>query len=193
MKDILLERLPRPLSGLAYSFFFISGGKIGRQLFNEMLEDAVRHRQEGIRGSEDNLADHFVKQFLGVNREDQAWIRFLTREALDSGGKFEALKQEREKLIQSFVRDIRERQERGLVSKDVDPEYLTLLLFAVSFYPRVFAAATRTMTGLDPNDPEFERRWSLFLRELARRFEADSKQSEQSKRVPNSSERKSEP
>src|SRR5205823_5284085 len=31
MKDILLERLPRPLSGLAYSFFFISGGKIGRQ------------------------------------------------------------------------------------------------------------------------------------------------------------------
>jgi hypothetical protein len=176
MKDVLLERLPRPLSGLAYSFFFISGGKIGRQLFNEMLEDATRHRQEGIKGSEDNFPEHVVRQFLGVNREDQAWIKYLTREALDSGGRFEALKDEREKLIQSFVRDTRERQERGLVSKDVDPEYLTLLLFAVSFYPRVFAAVTRTMTGLNPSDPEFERRWSIFLRELARKFEADTKE-----------------
>lgn len=174
-KDILLERLPRPLSGLAYSFFFISGGRVGRQLFNEMLEGALRRRREEMtEDSEDSLADYVVKQFLGINREDHAWITYLIREALDSGGKFETLKDEREQLIRNFVGDMKARQEKGLISKDFDPEYLTLLLFAVSFYPRVFASATKTVTGLSPSNPEFERRWSQFLRELATRLQDNS-------------------
>jgi EmrB/QacA subfamily drug resistance transporter len=176
-KDVLLQHHPKRISGLAYSFFFISGGRIGRQLFNEMLAEATRHRQEGIKGPVESFPDHMVRQFLGINREEQAWIKYLIREALESGGKFEMLPEEREKVIQNFLRDTRERQEKGLVTRDVDPAYLTLLLFAVSFYPRVFAAATRTLTGLDPSDPEFERRWSAFLRELAKRFETESKPS----------------
>ena len=172
-KDILLHYRPRRLSGLAYSFFFISGGRIGRPLFNDMMAEATRHRQEGIKGLEDSFPDHVVRQFLGVNREQQAWIRYLIREALESGGKFETLQTERQTVIQNFLRDTRERQEKGQVARDVDPTYLTLLIFAVSFYPRVFAAVTRTLTGLDPSDPEFERRWSEFLRELARRFETE--------------------
>ncbi|MGC2289441.1 MAG: MFS transporter [Thermoplasmata archaeon] len=176
-KDVLLQHHPRPLPGLAYSFFFISGGRIGRPLFNEILAEATRHRREGIKGPEESFPDHMVRQFLGINREEQSWIKYLMREALESGGKFEMLPEEREQVIQKFLYDTRERQEKGLVSRDVDPEYLTLLLFAVSFYPRMFAAVTRTLTGLDPSDPEFERRWSAFLRELARRFETETKPS----------------
>jgi EmrB/QacA subfamily drug resistance transporter len=176
-KDVLLQHHARPLSGLAYSFFFLSGGRIGRQLFNEVVAEATRHRQEGIKGLDDSFPDHVVRQFLGINREEQLWITYLIREALESGGKFATLPEEREKVIQNFVRDTRERQEKGLVTRDVDPKYLTLLLFAVSFYPRVFAAATRTLTGLEPSDPEFEARWSAFLRELAKRFETESKPS----------------
>jgi hypothetical protein len=172
-KDILLHRRRKPLSGLAYSFFFISGGRVGRQLFNEMMAEATRHRLEGIKGPEDSFADHVVRQFLGVNREEQSWIKYLMQEALESGGKFEMLPAERERLIRKFTQDTRERQQRGLVTRSVDPDYLTLLIFAVSFYPRMFAAVSRTMTGLDPSDPEFEQRWSAFLRELARRFESD--------------------
>jgi EmrB/QacA subfamily drug resistance transporter len=171
--DVLLQHHPRPLPGLAYSFFFISGGRIGRPLFYGVMAEATRHRREGIQGSEDSFPDHLVRQFLGINREEQAWIRYLMQEALESGGRFEMLPEERESLIQRFVQDTRDRQARGLVRRDIDPEYLTLLLFAVSFYPRMFAAVTRTMTGLDPSDPEFERRWSAFLRELAKRFETD--------------------
>jgi hypothetical protein len=176
-KDVILQQHPRPLSGLAYSFFFLSGGRIGRQLFNEMMAEATRHRREGITGSDDSFPDHMVRQFLGINREEQSWIKYLMREAVESGGRFEMLPEEREHLIQKFIQDTRERQRRGLVIRDVDPEYLTLLLFAVSFYPRMFAAVTRTMTGLDPSDPEFERRWSAFLRELASRFETEPKPS----------------
>jgi EmrB/QacA subfamily drug resistance transporter len=176
-KDVLLQHHPKPLPGLAYSFFFISGGRIGRPLFYGVISEATRHRREGIKGSEDSFPDHMVRQFLGINREEQSWIKYLMREALESGGQFEMLPEERENLIRKLVQDTRERQKMGLVTRDVDPEYLTLLLLSVSFYPRMFAAVTRTMTGLDPSDPEFERRWSAFLRELARRFETEPKAS----------------
>jgi EmrB/QacA subfamily drug resistance transporter len=173
-KDILLQHRRRPLAGLAYSFFFLSGGRVGRQLFDEMLADATRHRLEGIRGPADSFPDHLVRQFLGVHHEDERWIQFLTKEALESGGRFEALQDEREAVIRRFVQDMRDRQAQGQVSSEVAPEYLTLMLFALSFYPRIFSAVTRTVTGLKPNDPEFDRRWSEFLRALARRFETDA-------------------
>ena len=168
-KDILLERLPRTLSGLAYSFFFISGGRIGKPLFNEMLENALNRRYDELKDP-DSFPEHIVKQFVEINREDPKWIKFLLREALDSKGKFEALGDEREKLIQSFVNDIRERQAKGSISKEVDPKYLTLLMFAVSFYPRMFAHVTKGITGLNPSDPEFEKNWSEFLRQVAAEF-----------------------
>ena len=98
----------------------------------------------------------------------------MVREALESGGKFEALGAERKKLIQSFVEDNRKRQEKGFLSKDIDPEYLTLLMFAVSFYPRIFAHVTKAITCLSPDDSEFEKRWSRFLRSLAENFETVS-------------------
>ncbi|MCI4320459.1 MAG: MFS transporter [Thermoplasmata archaeon] len=174
-KDLLLVgHRRRPLAGLAYSFFFLSGGRVGRQLFDEMLGEATRHRAEGIRDSAESFPDNVVQQFLGVHHEDERWIQYLTKEALESGGHFEALQDEREAVLLSFVQDLRDRQARGQVTRDVDPEYLALLLLAASFYPRIFAAATRTVTGLKPTDPEFERQWSQFLRGLAKRFEAAS-------------------
>jgi EmrB/QacA subfamily drug resistance transporter len=172
VKDILLERMPRALTGLAYSFFFTSGGRIGRQLFNEMLEGALLRRYEELK-DEDNFPDHVVRQFIEINREDPKWIKFLVQEALESEGKFQTLGDERQKLVQSFVDDIRVRQEKGSVSKDIDARYLVLLMFAVSFYPRMFSHITKASTGLDPSDPEFERSWSDFLREIARKFESD--------------------
>lgn len=175
VNDILLERMPRPLSGLAYSFFFLSGGRIGKSLFNEMLEGALKRRYDEL-GDPDSFSDHMARQFIEINREDPKWIKFLVREALDSG-KFEALGDERRRLIQSFVEDIRQRQEKGLVSANVDPQYLTLLMFAASFYPRMFPHVTKAVTGLDPSDPEFEKRWAEFLRRIAGEFERKSEES----------------
>ncbi len=170
-KDILLERLPRPLSGLAYSFFFLTGGRIGRNLFNEMLENALQRRYDELK-EPDNFADHLVRQFVEINREDPKWIKFLVREALDSDEKFETLQEDRGKLIQSFVNDIKARQQNGLISKEVDARSLVLFMFAVSFYPRMFAHVTKAVTGLDHEDPEFENNWSKFLREVAKSFGA---------------------
>jgi TetR/AcrR family transcriptional regulator len=175
VKDVLLERLPRTLTGLAYSFFFISGGRIGPPLFNEMLEEVI-HRREAIKAPEDNFPEYVVGHFIETYEENEDWIKFLIREALDDAGKCEALKDERENLIRKFVEDIKRRQEEGFIDKTLDPEYLMLLIFSVSFFPRVFANATKTTTGLDPSDPEFEKRWSEFLRDVAKRIQAESSQ-----------------
>jgi EmrB/QacA subfamily drug resistance transporter len=173
VKDVLLERLPKTLTGLAYSFFFISGGRIGRPLFNEMLEDAI-HRREEIKAPENNFPEYVVSHFIETNEENEDWIKFLIREALEDEGNYETLKDERENLIRKFVEDVRRRQEEGFIDKNLDPEYLMLLIFSVSFFPRVFANATKSTTGLNPSDPEFEKRWSDFLRDVAKRLQAGS-------------------
>ncbi len=51
-----------------------------------------------------------------------------------------------------------------MISNKINPTSLVLFMFAVSFYPRVFAHVTKAVTGLDHEDPEFESNWSEFLR-----------------------------
>ncbi len=173
VKDIFLDRLPGPLSGLAYAIFFNTGGRIGQQLFDQMLEETTERRSETINAPPDDFAAYMVNYFVKTNNEKAEWIRFLTEEALDSKGDFAALKEEREKLIRHFVDDIKDRQDKGYINKDINPEDLMLMINALSFYPRIFAAATKTITGLSPTDPEFEKRWSEFLRVLGRKFEEE--------------------
>ena len=120
----------------------------------------------------DDFPAYVVRHFTETNEEDPRWFQFIEREALDSKGKFATLKEEREKLIRSYIDDIKNRQEKGFIDKSVDPENLALMVLALGFYPRAFAAVTKTITGLSPSDPEFEKRWSEFLRDLAKRFGA---------------------
>jgi Tetracyclin repressor-like, C-terminal domain len=174
-KDIFLDRLPGPLTGLAAAFYFMSGGRVGKPLFDDLIGETAKRRSQEIRAPVDDFPGYIVKHFTETNREDPEWIQFLTREALDPKGKFITLKEEREKLIRSFVDDIKERQEKGYVDRSIDPNNLALMIFALSFYPRVFAAVTKTVTGLSPTDPQFEKRWSEFLNALGHRFEEHRK------------------
>jgi len=132
----------------------------------------TKRREEELKAPIDDFPAYVVRHFTETNEEDPRWFQFLEREALDSAGKFAILREEREKLIRNYVVDIKNRQEKGYIDKSVDPENLALMVVALSFYPRAFAAVTKTITGLSPTDPEFEKRWSEFLRDLARRFEA---------------------
>ena len=53
VRDIFLERLPGPLPALALSFYFMSGGRVGRQIFDEphrRSDKASGRRAEGSRG-----------------------------------------------------------------------------------------------------------------------------------------------
>jgi hypothetical protein len=174
VRDLFLERLPGPLPGLAFAFYFMSGGRVGHQIFDQLLEEVAIRRSEEIKAPVDDFGAYLVRHFKETNTEDPRWFQFLTREALDSHGQFSTLKDEREKLIRSFIDDIKNRQEKGYIDKNVDPKDLALMMFSLSFYPHVYSAVTKTVSGLSPTDPEFEKHWSEFLRDLAKRFETHS-------------------
>ena len=173
-KDIFLDRRPWPRSGLAYALFFSTGGRVGQQLFDRMMEETTKSRSEEINAPPEDLGAYMVSHFLVTNEENPEWIRFLTRQALDSSGDFVSDKDERKKLIRQFVENVRNRQEKGFLNKNIDPEYITLMILSLSFYPRVFEDVTKAITELSSTDKEFERRWSELLREVARAFETES-------------------
>jgi hypothetical protein len=178
VSDIFLERLPGPLPALAFAFFFMSGGRVGRQIFDELVEVIAKRQEQVLKAPADDFPAYVVSQFTEINEEDPRWFQFIEREALDSRGEFVTAKEERVKLIRSYVDDIKNRQEKGFIDKSVDPENLALMLLALSFYPRAFAATTKTLTGVPPTNPEFEKRWSEFLRDLAKRYGDDEHKSE---------------
>ncbi len=173
-KDMFLDRLPGPLSGWAYALYFSTGGRIGKQLFDQMIEETTQKRLEDIKAPVNDFPGYLAQYFIETNREKPEWIEFLTRESLDPSKDFISRKEERENLIRHFVADIKDRQEKGFIDKSVDPGSLALMIQALSFYPRAFAAVTKTATGLSPTDPEFEKQWSEFLRDLAKRFEVST-------------------
>jgi MFS family permease len=173
-KNLLLDRLPGPLSGPAYALFFSTGGRIGQQLFDQMLEETTERRSEEINAPPDDFAAYMVRYFTVTNEEKPEWIRFLTREALDSKEEFVSHKEERERLIQQFVEDIRNRQAKGFLKNDIDPKYITLMVLSLSFYPRVFEDVTKAVTDFSSTEDEFQKRWTELLREVARAFETKS-------------------
>ena len=173
VRDIFLERLPGPLPALALAFFFTSGGRVGRSIFNELLEEVSERRAKELKAPVDDFPAYVVRHFTETNEEDPRWFQFIEREAQSGKTEFATLKEEREKLVRSYVEDIRNRQEKGFIDKCVNPENLALMVLALGFYPRAFPAATKAITGLSPKDSEFEKRWAEFLQDLAKRFQAE--------------------
>ncbi len=66
--------------------------------------------------------------------------------------------------------DVRRRQRRGELAPDFDPGMIQLIMMGAILAPIALPQITRELTGLDPADPEFERRFAEQLRLLARRL-----------------------
>ncbi len=66
--------------------------------------------------------------------------------------------------------DVRRRQRRGELAPDFDPGMIQLIMMGAILAPIALPQITRELTGLDPADPEFERRFAEQLKLLARRL-----------------------
>lgn len=58
----------------------------------------------------------------------------------------------------------------GLVPKDSDPSFVTLMLSSLTIYPLLYANVARMITGLDPDDPRLQDERAAFLREIGKRI-----------------------
>jgi EmrB/QacA subfamily drug resistance transporter len=170
-QNALIERLPGWATGFAYSMFLMTGGRMGDRLFEDVLSRVAERR---LRRVEEAPLDpgEFLAYHFDTASEDGAWISYLAREALTYGAGPIPHEQDRLPVIKAQIDEIRKRQEAGLIDRDLDPELVRMLGFAVASYPRLLPQITHMATGLNPDDPEFVKRWEAFLRDLGERLHA---------------------
>jgi len=167
--NVLLERLPGRVAGLAYSLYFLTGGRVGDRALLALLQHTIEHRtaraEEAPRAPGEFLVHHYVR----MGKEDRAWLRYLVEEALARGAGPIPHEAERVRVTALQVDEIRSRQAEGLIDKEFDPAALRLVAFALTSYPLLLPQVVRLATGHNPDSPEFDELWQRLLRQVGAR------------------------
>lgn len=98
------------------------------------------------------------------------FLKFTAWEAVETLPENPNGEETRKKVLQSYVEDMRSKQEMGLVPKELDPAMITLMMSSLTVYPLLYPNVTRMITGLTPEQPEFEERWLSFLHQISERI-----------------------
>lgn len=99
--------------------------------------------------------------------KDADWVRLFQWEALQ--GNWQKVIDEKERLESTAqgLERIRQRQERGQISSDLDPRHVMLTMRSLTMFPVAFPQLTRLITGKSVFDPEFQRERAEFLKKFA--------------------------
>ena len=140
-------------------------------LYREVLRQTLTAKADLVESDPaDNFTDALINGF-GSARANLSSLRMWQWEALGGGGGKLAAEEERRKLIQAEVARLHRAKARGELPADVDEEMLLLVSFALRIFPLALPQLTWLVTGLDPLDPEFQRRWIRCLKSVGRRIE----------------------
>jgi TetR/AcrR family transcriptional regulator len=110
-----------------------------------------------------------IKGFTAVC-DDVDSLRMWQWEALDKSNRKLVAEEERRAFLQAEVARWRRAKESGILPADADEEMLLLVSCALRTFPLVMPQATSLVTGMDPLDPEFQRKWSACLEWVGRRL-----------------------
>ncbi|CAG6394602.1 MFS transporter [Streptomyces cocklensis] len=163
--NALLGPVSGHTTGVAYSLFLMTGGRVGDRQFQDVLGKVTEERLHQDQEAPEGLGSYWVHNFR-VAHQDAPWISYLAREALAYGDRRVPHESDRAGVLDARIAEIRERQRRGSLPDRLDADLLGLLSFALANYPRLLPQITRMTTGLSPRDPRFEERWEEFLRQL---------------------------
>jgi len=148
------------------------------ELINETIDDFAKSLPAGNLILPKNPVD--IAEFrFNVNKEHlMEFLKFTAWEAVDSNIPQNSNGEERrQKVLQSYVDDMKSKQESGLVPEELDPSLLTLMISSITIYPLLYSNVTRMITGLEADDPEFREKWANFLHLLSKRiFNMDKKE-----------------
>jgi TetR/AcrR family transcriptional regulator len=97
-------------------------------------------------------------------------LRMWLWEALDKTNNNLVAEEERRACIQAEVAHWRRAKAGGALPPDVDEEMLLLVSAALRTFPLVLPQVTSLVSGMDPLDPEFQRKWSTCLEWIGRRL-----------------------
>jgi AcrR family transcriptional regulator len=105
-----------------------------------------------------------------IYANDIEYLKFTAWEAIEKNPKKRSRETKRQEYFQIYVEDMRSKQEMGLVPCELDPELLILATTCLTTYPLIFSDVTRMATGMEPDDPEFKKKWSEFLNQISKRI-----------------------
>jgi len=97
-------------------------------------------------------------------------LRMWQWEALDKSNRKLVAEEERRAFLQAEVARWRRAKESGILPADADEEMLLLVSCALRTFPLALPQATSLVTGMDPLDPEFQRKWSACLEWIGQRL-----------------------
>ncbi len=102
--------------------------------------------------------------------EDVDALRMWQWEALDKNNRKLVAEEERRAHFQAEVARWRRAKASGVLPPDADEEMLPLVSAALRAFPLALPQVTSLVTGMDPLDPEFRRKWSACLEWIGSRL-----------------------
>ena len=140
------------------SYYF--GGKEGLYLALQELWETTERTFAGPEVPFDEL----IVRYLSAAIADPRLSRLLIWEGLEDGPPLGSASED--------LSDLQRRQAQGELAGDLDPAFVHLTFMGAITLAVAMPRLTRRITGLDPTDPEFERRYAETLRRIARRLRA---------------------
>jgi TetR/AcrR family transcriptional regulator len=118
---------------------------------------------------DEDFTSSLVKGFA-ESCDDVDSLRMWQWEALDRSNRKLVAEEERRTYLQAEVARWRRAKAGGTLPPDADEEMLLLASVALRAFPLAMPQASSLITGMDPLDPEFRRRWSACLEWVGRRL-----------------------
>jgi AcrR family transcriptional regulator len=136
------------------------------ELFKAVLRLKIRERQtwaDSLSGEPEETLPFWFEAAC----KDPDWVRLFQWEALQ--GNWEKVIDEDERLEAAArgLQRIKQRQARGLISSDLDPRQVMLMMRSLTMFPVAFPQLTRLITGKSVFDPEFQKERKEFLKKIA--------------------------
>ena len=136
-------------------------------LYREVLRSKLAEEVHIVDSNEgDDFATALVKGYESCSSDTQH-VRMWLWEALDTGRRKIAAEEERRALFDREKARIRRAQLSGHLTAEIDKDLLLLIRIGLLAAPATLPQVTRLVTGMDPEDPKFRRRWSKCLRAMA--------------------------
>jgi AcrR family transcriptional regulator len=156
-------------------------------LYRAVLKQKLCARAGIIESTPDeDLTSSMVNGFAAICSDTDS-LRMWQWEALDPSKRKLVAEEERRAYFQIEVARWRRAKANGTLPPDADEEMLLLVGAALRTFPLALPQVTSLVTGTDPLDPEFRRKWSACLEWIGQRLFAPALKNgeERERRGPN--------
>ena len=148
--------------------FYCFGSKEG--LYRAVLGQKLSEKAGILESTPDlDLTDSLVEGFSAACADADS-LRMWQWEALDAGNRKLVAAEERRAFFRAEVGRLRRAKANGNLPPDADEEMLLLVSCALRSFPLAMPQVPLLVTGMDPLDPEFRRRWSACLEWVGQRL-----------------------